>query len=134
MEYIERLDIDSDVALLEQNFKVRPECLRNFKIASLLLKNGAKRGLNLAQISQILCRSDEDETAPSILEKIVEKASLCSNLKLKMQRKFKDFGISFDYQKDSWKSKSVANIFGGTIRKAKKQTAKFDPFERSLDT
>ena len=134
MEYIERLDIDSDVALLEKNFKMRPECLRNFKIASLLLKNGAKRGLTLAQISEILCRSDEDETAPSILEKIVEKASLCSNLKLKMQRKFKDSGISFECQNDSWKSKSLANIFGGTIGKAKKLTAKFDPFERSLDT
>lgn len=74
MEYIKKLDIDSDVQLLEKNFKVRPECLRNFKISSLLLKRAAAKGLNLAQIGQILCRPDDDDEAPSLLEKIVNKA------------------------------------------------------------
>jgi len=37
LQYISKLNIDSDVELLEKNFKVRPECLRNFKISSLLL-------------------------------------------------------------------------------------------------
>ena len=51
-----------------------------------------------------------------------------------MQRKFKDSVLNFDSQSDSWKSKSVANIFGGTISQAKNQTAKLDSFERSFDS
>ena len=51
-----------------------------------------------------------------------------------MQRKFKDSVVNFDNQNDSWKSKSVANIFGGTIGKPKNQTAKLDSFERSFDS
>lgn len=52
-----------------------------------------------------------------------------------MQRKFKDSVVNFDSsQSDSWKSKSVANIFGGTISQAKNQTAKLDSFERSFDS
>jgi len=38
----------------------------------------------------VLCRPDEDDTQPSLLEKIVDRAQLCSNLKLKMQNKFRD--------------------------------------------
>ena len=69
---------------------MRPECLRNIKISTLLLKNAASKGLTLAQIGQIMCRPDDDEEAPSLLEKIVNKAQLCANLQLKMQSKFKD--------------------------------------------
>ena len=50
LDYIAKLDIDKDIRLLEKNFKVRPECLRNFKISSLLLKRAASKGLTLAQI------------------------------------------------------------------------------------
>lgn len=60
------------------------------KISSLLLKKAAKKGLNLAQIGQILCRPDDDEEVPSLLENIVRKAQLCANLRLQMQSKFKD--------------------------------------------
>jgi len=69
---------------------VRPECLRNIKISSLLLKKAASQGLTLTQIGQIMCRPDDDEEQPSLLEKIVNKAQLCANLKLQMQSKFKD--------------------------------------------
>ena len=68
--------------MIEKNFKVRPECLRNIKISSLLLKQAAAKGLTLAQIGQILCRPDDDEEAPSLLETIVNKAQLYANLKL----------------------------------------------------
>ena len=54
------------------------------KISSLLLKKAAKKGLNLAQIGQILCRPDDDEEVPSLLENIVRKAQLCANLRLQM--------------------------------------------------
>ena len=48
LAYIARLDADADVRYLEKNFKVRPECLRNMKISTLLLKRAAAKGLNLA--------------------------------------------------------------------------------------
>ena len=37
-----------------------------------------------------MCRPDDDEDAPSLLESIVNKAQLCANLRLQMQKKFKD--------------------------------------------
>ena len=42
-----------------------------------------------------MCRPDDDEEAPSLLEKIVNKAQLCANLELERQRKFKDSMISY---------------------------------------
>lgn len=60
--------------MLESTFKFRPICLRNIRISTLLLKRGAEAGLNLAQIGQILCRPDEDDSVESLLEKLVTKA------------------------------------------------------------
>ena len=48
LAYIERLDVDADIRFLEANIKIRPECIRNMKISSLLLKRGAASGLTLA--------------------------------------------------------------------------------------
>lgn len=47
LAYINRLNVDEDIRLIESNFKVRPECLRNLKISSLLLKKAANKGLTL---------------------------------------------------------------------------------------
>jgi len=74
LDYIQRLDIDADVEVLESSFKFRPVCLRNMKISTLLLQKGAANGLTLAQIGQLICRPDEDDSEPSTLEKIVMKA------------------------------------------------------------
>lgn len=60
------------------------------KISSLLLKKAAAKGLNLAQIGQFICRPDDDEEAPSLLEKIVDKAQLYTNTRLQLQSKFKN--------------------------------------------
>ena len=80
--------------MIENNFKVRPECLRNLKISSLLLKRAASKGLTLTQIGQILCRPDDDEEAPSLLEKIVNKAQLLANLRIQLDSKFKRLDAS----------------------------------------
>lgn len=48
LDYIANLDIDADIKFLEQNFKIRPNCLRNMKISSLLLQKAAAKGLTLA--------------------------------------------------------------------------------------
>jgi len=69
LEYISKLDIKSDIRLLETNLSFRPICLRNMRISSTLLKIGATEfGLTLSQIGKILCRPDEDDEEPSILE------------------------------------------------------------------
>jgi hypothetical protein len=87
LDYIKRLKIDEDIAFLEKNFKIRPECLRNMKISTLLLKEGARSGLTLADIGQVLCRPDDDDTQPSLLEKIVNKAHLIANMRNKVESK-----------------------------------------------
>ncbi len=89
-EYIESIDVDADIDMLESTFKMRPECLRNMKITTLLLKRAAARGLTLTQLSEIFCRPDEDDQKPSLLEAIVQKATLCSSLKLRMKATMKD--------------------------------------------
>ena len=61
LEYIRSIDIMQDIKLLEETFKFRPQCLRNMRISSTLLKKGAEAGLTLAQIGQILYRPDEDD-------------------------------------------------------------------------
>jgi len=69
LAYIKALDIAADVRLLEKTLNFRPICLRNMRIAGTLLQMGAcEFGLNLAEIGKILCRSDNDEETPSMLE------------------------------------------------------------------
>jgi hypothetical protein len=48
LAYIDSIDIMEDIKVLESTFKFRPICLRNIRITSLLLKNGAAAGLTLA--------------------------------------------------------------------------------------
>ena len=101
--------------MLESNFKIRPECLRNIKISTLLLKRGAARGLTLAQIGKILCRPDEDDSEPSLLEKIVKKAELCTSAKQQMQSQIKD-SISFNIGIKAEESKTEKKSFGGIVK------------------
>ena len=74
LDYINAINIDDDVKFVEKHFQVRPICLRNMKISALLLRQAAQRGLTLAEIGKILCRPDDDDTMPSILEQLVEKS------------------------------------------------------------
>ena len=49
LSYIEALDIEKDIVTLEQSLQFRPNCLRNMRISSTLLKIGAiEFGLTLA--------------------------------------------------------------------------------------
>ncbi len=85
LEYIGMIDIKQDIALLEKTLKFRPICLRNVRITTCLLKSAANAGLTLAQIGQILCRPDDDDSIPSLLEKIVDKSRLIADLIIKKQ-------------------------------------------------
>lgn len=74
LDYIQNIDVDKDIELLESTLSFRPICLRNIKISTTLLKMGAQAGLTLAQIGEIMCRSDDDDSEPSELEKIISQA------------------------------------------------------------
>ena len=79
--------------MLEDTFKFRPQCLRNMRITTTLLKKGAEAGLTLAQIGQILCRPDEDDEQPSLLEKMVKRARICSNMMVQHETKITDSNL-----------------------------------------
>jgi hypothetical protein len=51
MELINSIDPESDVKLIRDKLKFRKICLRNFRIAQILLKAAAQGGLNLYQIA-----------------------------------------------------------------------------------
>ena len=63
------------------------------RISSTLLKKGAEAGLTLSQIGQILCRPDEDDEQPSLLEQIVRKARMCANMMAQLQTRIKDSNL-----------------------------------------
>lgn len=50
--------------------RIREQCIRNFRIAGVVLKRGAEKGLSLFDIGQILYRPDED--IRSEIEKILD--------------------------------------------------------------
>ena len=87
LSFIESLDIESDIALLEQQFDFRPICLRNIKVSTMLLKKAANLGLNLSDIGSILCRPDEDDSLESHLEKIVRQARRCAGMTRSLLKK-----------------------------------------------
>eukprot|EP00357_Protocruzia_adherens_P017112 CAMPEP_0115033952 /NCGR_PEP_ID=MMETSP0216-20121206/40287_1 /TAXON_ID=223996 /ORGANISM="Protocruzia adherens, Strain Boccale" /LENGTH=692 /DNA_ID=CAMNT_0002412595 /DNA_START=459 /DNA_END=2538 /DNA_ORIENTATION=+ len=82
LEHIEKLDPRADVEKLKKNLYLRDRCLRNFRVAGLLLKKGAKAGLTLHQIGTLLYRPDYDDT-PSEVEVVVEKAVNLAKILLK---------------------------------------------------
>lgn len=90
LSYIKKIDPVRDIQLIEKTFHFRPVCLRNIRISTSLLKSAAEEGLTLEQIGQILCRPDEDDSMPSLLEKIVQKARQITDMMIKMQMKYKD--------------------------------------------
>lgn len=71
LAYIQSVDVIKDLEMLEASLYFRPICLRNIRISTTLLQVGAANGLTLAQIAGILCRSDDDDSQPSLLEQLV---------------------------------------------------------------
>ncbi|KAF8073104.1 PI4KG4 [Scenedesmus sp. PABB004] len=66
--YIASLDAEADVALLAAHgIALRPECLRVFRVCTMVLQKGAAAGLTPAQIAGLMCRSGLTKSA---LEKL----------------------------------------------------------------
>eukprot|EP01018_Ginkgo_biloba_P039564 Gb_09870 [translate_table: standard] len=73
LKYIESLDADKDVELLESNgWTLSPECSRVLHISTMLLKKGSAAGLTPNEIALMMCR--ESLNKPSVIEDIVEAA------------------------------------------------------------
>lgn len=68
LKYIEAIDVEGDIRMLQERLPFRLECLRNMRISTTLLKVGARMGLTLAQIGELLCRPDMDDAELSPLE------------------------------------------------------------------
>ena len=58
LKFIQSIDPAMDCEGLRERLEFRPICLRNFRIAQILLKKAAAMGFNLYDISQILYRSE----------------------------------------------------------------------------
>lgn len=76
--YIDSLDADSDIHLLEENgLHFRPECLRIFRVCTALLKKGAAAGLTPGEIARLMSR---EAFTKSPLEKLHSRALRVSAL------------------------------------------------------
>jgi hypothetical protein len=74
-KYIEKLDIEADVRILEERLNICQEALDHFRAASALLKAGAKNGMTLHEIAIMCCRNDNLAKEPSLLERLTSMAS-----------------------------------------------------------
>ncbi|GLT90756.1 hypothetical protein SLE2022_086740 [Rubroshorea leprosula] len=73
IDYINSLDAEKDVALLEfYGWDIPLKCARTLRISTMLLKKGAKRGLTPFAIGNIMCR--ETINKQSVIEEIVHEA------------------------------------------------------------
>eukprot|EP00897_Mesotaenium_endlicherianum_P008730 jgi/Mesen1/7886/ME000420S07028 len=71
LKYIDALDAEEDLALLEQNgWQLHPDCARVFRISTTLLKLGASLGLTPFDIGSMMVR--ERLNKRSVMEEIVE--------------------------------------------------------------
>eukprot|EP01054_Gregarina_sp_Poly1_P006682 Gregarina_sp_Poly_1__6681@NODE_35_length_18769_cov_73_980644_g30_i0_p3_GENE_NODE_35_length_18769_cov_73_980644_g30_i0NODE_35_length_18769_cov_73_980644_g30_i0_p3_ORF_typecomplete_len666_score94_99PI3_PI4_kinase/PF00454_27/2_7e15_NODE_35_length_18769_cov_73_980644_g30_i072879284 len=70
LEYIDKLNPDTDAEWLASKLALRPACLRVMQVTTRLLKKGAKKGLTLHQIAMLMVRLSAHE--PSSLERVVK--------------------------------------------------------------
>ncbi|XP_057798733.1 phosphatidylinositol 4-kinase gamma 4-like [Salvia miltiorrhiza] len=71
--YINSLDAEKDIEVLKfYGWSVPDNCARVFRMSTMLLKKGAKRGLTPFAIGSIMCR--ETVKKESVIEKMVEEA------------------------------------------------------------
>lgn len=74
LEYIQRLDGEADLALLQQSgWVLRAECALVLLASTLLLKKGAAAGKTAYEIGSLMVRND-DPDVPSLIEAMVAEA------------------------------------------------------------
>lgn len=63
----------SDYEKLKHQLNIRDICLRNARIATMLLQIGAKKGLNLKEICQALYRAEDEHSQIEKITALAEK-------------------------------------------------------------
>ncbi len=82
-DYIQSIDIISDMEKLSKLIKLREDCWKMFRVTNTVLKICADYNLTLSEISNILYQTDYKHETPSHIEKIIEKVDyLCSDLRI----------------------------------------------------
>ncbi|CAD8117865.1 unnamed protein product [Paramecium sonneborni] len=87
--FIERINPDKDIQMIKDKVELREICLRNAKIATILLKIGAAADLTIHDIAEILYREDPDEQSP--LEKVVQIAEYNFNNNVRVPKEFSNY-------------------------------------------
>ncbi|CAD8206792.1 unnamed protein product [Paramecium pentaurelia] len=87
--FIERIDVEKDIQMIKEKVQLREICLRNSKIATILLKMGAAADLTIHDISEILYREDPDELSP--IEKAVQTAEFNYKNNVRVPNGFQNF-------------------------------------------
>lgn len=75
--------------MIKEKVQLREICLRNAKIATILLKMGAAADLTIHDIAEILYREDPDELSP--IEKAVQTAVDNYNNNVRVPKGFSNF-------------------------------------------
>ena len=82
-EYIENINIISDMQHLNEYINLREDCWKFFRISNTILKIGAKYNLTPFEIGSLMYTLDYDKKEPSKIELIIQKTdNLCSCLKV----------------------------------------------------
>ncbi|CAD8095628.1 unnamed protein product [Paramecium primaurelia] len=84
--FIEKIDPDKDIQMIKEKVQLREICLRNVKIATMLLKIGAAADLTIHDIAEMLYREDPDELSP--IEKAVQTAEYNYNNNVRVPKVF----------------------------------------------
>ncbi|KAL4500413.1 hypothetical protein ABPG72_003364 [Tetrahymena utriculariae] len=78
IQYIQQIQIEQDLKILQNQFNLREECLKCFRIANIVLKKGAQSGLTIKEIGNILYR--EESEIESTVEKLIQDAQHYANI------------------------------------------------------
>jgi len=124
LKYISKLDPDADIERLRKETDIPRECLRNSKIATILLKQGAAAGLVLYDIADIMSRSKLDR--PSDLEEAVARANAMAKAFLKSPRARGYFGSDMkrrESNKSPMLSPSSQTVSGDSLTTGKSKSS-----------
>lgn len=74
-KFVQNLDIESDVKMLEERLRLPTKALDYFRASSKILKEGVMAGLTLYDIAILCCRNDNAGEVPSPLEVLMNIAT-----------------------------------------------------------
>ena len=105
-EYIENIDIISDMQRLNENINLREDCWKFFRISNTILKIGAKYDLTPFEIGSLMYTLDYDKKEPSKIELIIQKTdNLCSCLKVDKRLRLFSAGCKEETEPEERKNK-----------------------------